>query len=93
MKMKNFNNVSINQAKKIVLAYKKQGFTFTRNFGKGQNLSLSGALRTKKGTLRQVQIFTNAPITRCRAISYSLVKNHKVSRNSRAYINGHSWGY
>jgi len=91
--MKNFKNVSINQAKKLILAYKKQGFTFTRNFGKGQNLSFHGTLRTAKGSFRQVYIFTNAPIARCRAISYSLVKNHKVSKNTNAYINGHSWGY
>lgn len=91
--MKFYTGKSIHQATKLVSNYKKQGFTFARSFGKGQNLSYYGTLRTSKGSLRQVYIFTNAPITRCRIVSNRLVKNFKVIKKCNSFINGHAWGY
>lgn len=81
------------QALALVKNYKKQGFTFVRNFGKGQNLSFHGTLRTSKGSLRQIYILTNAPMTGFRIASHKAIRNYKGLAKAKAYINGHSWGY
>lgn len=91
--LKTYTGKNIYQATKLVCRYKKQGFSFARSFGKGQNLSYYGTLRTSKGSLRQVYIFTNAPITRCRIVSHRLTKDFKTIKRANSIINGYSWGY
>ena len=91
--MKFYTGKNIYQATKLVSNYKKQGFSFVRNFGKGQNLYFYGTLRTSKGNLRQVYIFTNIPHAKCRIVSYRLIKDYKTMKRINGFINGHAWGY
>ena len=77
------------QAIKLVKNYKKQGFTFIRNFGRGQNLSFYGTLRTSAGNLRQLTIYTNATMVGYRIASRRVIKNYRGLAKAKAYINGH----
>ena len=77
------------QARALVKNNKKQAFTFTRNFGKGQNLSFHGTLRTSAGNLRQLTIYTNSTMAGFRIASHKAIKNYRGLAKAKAYINGH----
>ena len=84
---KTYNNININQAAKIIKAYKKQGFTFVNMSCKNDNLHFYGTLRTKKDTVKKINVYCNCTIKNNRIISYKLTRSYYS--NNTIYINGH----